>query len=134
MINFNLQLSQADAKWIIEDVFPKAGYRINHDTLAPWRDAHNKAFTEKSLIPKNGTWTYAGTSFSLEDALIMNGFNEKMDGCKSLEDCEFGSRLQMLERSFVSDKEGIVYIVDHPSYSSYVVRNSERILIPRNHV
>jgi hypothetical protein len=47
MINFNEQLSQADAKWILEDVFPKAGYRINHDTLVPWRDAHNKAFAEQ---------------------------------------------------------------------------------------
>ena len=51
MINFNPQLSQADAQWIIEDVFPKAGYRINHDTLSPWRDAHNKAFTEQVSIP-----------------------------------------------------------------------------------
>jgi cyclopropane fatty-acyl-phospholipid synthase-like methyltransferase len=51
VINFNTQLSQADAQWIIEDVFPKAGYRINHDTLAPWRDAHNKAFTEQVSIP-----------------------------------------------------------------------------------
>ena len=51
MINFNEQLSQADAKWIIEDVLPKVGYRINHDTLTPWRDAHNKAFTEQVSIP-----------------------------------------------------------------------------------
>ena len=98
-------------------------FPINGDIYV--NDHRFKAFTEKSLIHKNGTWTYAGTSFSLEDAIIMNGFNEKMDGCKSLEDCEFGSRLQMLGRSFVSDKEGIVYIVDHPSYSSYVVRNSD---------
>ena len=46
MINFNEQLNQADAKWILEEVVPKAGYRINHDTLVPWRDAHNKAFKE----------------------------------------------------------------------------------------
>ena len=51
MINFNTQLSQADAKWILEDVVPKAGYRINHDTLVPWRDSHNKAFTEQVGIP-----------------------------------------------------------------------------------
>ena len=51
MINFNTQLSQADAKYIIENVFPRAGYRINHDTLAWWRDAHNKAFTEQVSIP-----------------------------------------------------------------------------------
>ena len=51
MINFNTQLSQADAKWILEDVVPKSGYRINHDTLAMWRDAHNKAFAEQVGIP-----------------------------------------------------------------------------------
>jgi hypothetical protein len=51
MINFNTQLSQADAKWIIEDVFPRAGYRINHDTLGWWMRAHNKAFTEQVGIP-----------------------------------------------------------------------------------
>jgi hypothetical protein len=51
MINFNEQLTQTDAKWIIEDVLPKVGYRINHDTLVPWRDAHNKAFKEQVSIP-----------------------------------------------------------------------------------
>ena len=51
MINFNPQLSQADAKWIIEDVLPRAGYRINHDTLGWWMRAHNKAFTEQVGIP-----------------------------------------------------------------------------------
>lgn len=83
-------------------------------------DHRFKAFSGQSLVHRNGTWTYAGTSFSLEDALIMNGFNEKMDSCKSLEDCEFGSRLQMLGRSFVSDKNGILYILDHQSYSTMV--------------
>jgi hypothetical protein len=51
MINFNEQLSQADAKWILEDVVPKASYRIDHKTLAWWRDAHNKAFKEQVGIP-----------------------------------------------------------------------------------
>ena len=51
MINFNTQLSQADAKWIVEEVFPKAGYRIDSKTLGWWRDAHNKAFTEQVGIP-----------------------------------------------------------------------------------
>ena len=51
MINFNTQLSKADAQWIIEEVMPKAGYRIDHKTLGWWRDAHNKAFTEQVGIP-----------------------------------------------------------------------------------
>lgn len=50
MIHFNEQLTQQDALWILNDVFPKAGYRINHDTLVPWRDAHNKVFAEQVSI------------------------------------------------------------------------------------
>jgi hypothetical protein len=50
MINFNTELTQQDALWILNDVFPKAGYRINHDTLVPWRDAHNKVFAEQVSI------------------------------------------------------------------------------------
>ena len=54
MINFNEQLTQADAKWILEEVVPKANYRIDHTTLAWWRDAHNKAFKEQVGIPGCG--------------------------------------------------------------------------------
>lgn len=66
---------------------------------------------------RHGTWLFAGTSFSLEDALQLNGFNERMDGCKSLEDCDFGCRLRWLGRSFALDPEGWLAIVDHPNYS-----------------
>jgi hypothetical protein len=51
MINFNEQLNQADAKWILEEVVPKATYRIDHKTLQWWADAHNKAFKEQVGIP-----------------------------------------------------------------------------------
>ena len=54
MINFNEQLSQTDAKWILEEVVPKATYRIDHTTLSWWRDAHNKAFREQVGIPSCG--------------------------------------------------------------------------------
>lgn len=63
-----------------------------------------------------GCWTFAGTSFSLEDALLLNGFNEKMDGCKSLEDCDFGGRLVLAGRQFAMDLTGFLYILDHQSY------------------
>ena len=69
-------------------------------------------------VHHTGNWCYAGTSFSLGDALRLNGFNERMDGCKSLEDCDFGSRLGMLGRSFALDPEGYAYIVDHGSYAA----------------
>ena len=67
---------------------------------------------------RNGGWCYAGTSFSLADALQLNGYNERMDGCKSLEDCDFGSRLNMLGRTFALDPEGYAHIVDHGSYAT----------------
>lgn len=73
----------------------------------------------------NGSWAYAGTSFSLLDALELNGFNERMDGCKSLDDCDFGNRLQILGRKFVQDKKGIFYILDHPSYADMTPANWE---------
>ena len=44
-------LFRSDAKWILEEVVPKAAYRIDHTTLAWWRDAHNKAFKEQVGIP-----------------------------------------------------------------------------------
>lgn len=65
-----------------------------------------------------GSWTFAGTSFSLKDALTLNGFNEKMDGCKSLEDCDFGGRLALLGNKFAMDVDGFLYILDHKSYGA----------------
>lgn len=68
---------------------------------------------------KVGSWTFAGTSFALKDALVLNGYNEKMDGCKSLEDCDFGDRLIQLGINFVLDKNGFLYILDHSCYTTY---------------
>ena len=66
---------------------------------------------------RHGSLCFAGTSFSLGDALVLNGFNERMDGCKSLEDCDFGNRLRILGRSFVMDRnDGYLHILDHSSY------------------
>ena len=72
------------------------------------------------ITHRHGTWLFAGTSFSIEDGLQLNGFNERMDGCKSLEDCDFGCRLRWLGRSFALDREGWLAIVDHPNYSDIV--------------
>ena len=66
----------------------------------------------------HGSWAFAGTSFSLQDALTLNGFNERMDGCKSLEDCDFGNRLTMLGRKFILDKKGVIFILDHQCYTN----------------
>ena len=40
-------------------------------------------------------WMYGYSSFTLEAALRVNGFDELFDGDKSLEDVDFGSRLDM---------------------------------------
>jgi hypothetical protein len=65
----------------------------------------------------NGSNAFAGTSYALLDGLKLNGFNERMDGCKSLEDCDFGYRLSALGRKFAFDKRGFVHILDHQSYT-----------------
>jgi hypothetical protein len=51
MIHFNTELSQEQARYIIEEVFPKAGYRIDRTTLGWWERAHNYAFLEKVGTP-----------------------------------------------------------------------------------
>ena len=51
MINFNEQLSQTDAKWILEDLVPTSGYRIDHKTLSNWAKGHNLAFKEQVGVP-----------------------------------------------------------------------------------
>ena len=94
--------------------FPIQGeiYINDHRFLQLKQDTQKHAF---------GSWAFAGTSFSLEDALVLNGFNERMDGCKSLEDCDFGNRLTLLGRKFVLDRQGIFYILDHQCYTNQVV-------------
>lgn len=65
----------------------------------------------------NGGWAFAGTSFPLATALAINGFNERMDGQKTCEDCEFGVRLAMAGHEFVTTRADFLYIVDHDGYS-----------------
>ena len=69
------------------------------------------------LYHSYGCWLWAGSSFTLEDALTLNGFNERMDGAKGLEDGEFGFRLQLLGRKFVYDKNAAMHILDHETYT-----------------
>jgi len=87
-------------------------FYINDHRWDRFGDSHNKPF-----FHRHGSMLYAGTSFSLADGLNLNGFNERMDGCKSLEDCDFGNRLRWLGRSFVIDPNGWMAILDHPNYS-----------------
>jgi len=47
VINFNENLTQDQARYIMEEVIPKTGYRIDRTTLGWWEKAHNFAFHEK---------------------------------------------------------------------------------------
>ncbi len=71
----------------------------------------------QSKAHRHGTWLYAGASFSMANALDLNGYNERMDGCKSLDDCDFGNRLRVLGCRFMLDKDAFAYILDHGSYA-----------------
>lgn len=75
----------------------------------------NRAITHH----QNGSWCFAGTSFDIKTALALNGFNEKMDACKSLEDSDFGTRMCLMNKKLVCDLEGFVYILDHQCYSDF---------------
>lgn len=50
---------------------------------------------EDVVIGDMKTWFYGYGSFSLEAALKVNGFDEKFDGSKSLEEVDLGSRFSM---------------------------------------
>jgi hypothetical protein len=51
MINFNENLSQTDAQWVLEQVFPVFSHRIAHPTLSKLMEGHNKVFREQVGIP-----------------------------------------------------------------------------------
>jgi hypothetical protein len=76
----------------------------------------NRLKGDRTKMHREGSWLYAGKSFSLEDALTLNGFNERLDGNSTLEDAEFGVRLAKLGRKFLYDADGCVFILDHKSY------------------
>lgn len=66
---------------------------------------------------QHGNWCYAGSSFSITDAVNnLNGFNERMDGVKGLEDCDFGNRLALLGRGFAMLQACYLHILDHAAY------------------
>ena len=54
MINFNDQLSQDQAQWVMEKAFPIFSHRIAHATLSILMEAHNKVFKEQVNIPGCG--------------------------------------------------------------------------------
>jgi hypothetical protein len=51
MINFNPLLTQDQARFILEQVFPIFSHRIAHPTLSRIMEAHNMAFKEQVSVP-----------------------------------------------------------------------------------
>ena len=54
MIHFNEKLTQEQAKYILNDIFPVFAHRIAHPTLSKIMEGHNLAFHEQVNIPGCG--------------------------------------------------------------------------------
>jgi hypothetical protein len=54
MIHFNQNLTQADAQWVLSEVFSIFSYRIAHPTLSKIMEGHNKVFQEQVSVPSCG--------------------------------------------------------------------------------
>jgi len=69
-------------------------------------------------------WFYGYSSFSLEAALRVNGFNELFDGVKGQEDQDFGIRLDMAgyKDIFILDKD--LWVIEH-EHEPAVVKSPE---------
>lgn len=80
------------------------------------------------LLHDDGNLMFAGTSFGLEDALALNGFDEQFDSTKALEDIDFGYRLVRYGRRFCFDRAAYLWILDHTSYTKYeTLANTEEL-------
>ena len=51
MIHFNENLTQEQAKWVLDEVFPVFAHRIAHPTLEKLMRGHNAVFQEQVGIP-----------------------------------------------------------------------------------
>lgn len=73
------------------------------------------------VIPEN--WMYGYVSFPLETALEINGYDERFDGDKSLEDTDFGSRLEMkgYRKNWLLDVSHQVIEYEHIGVSEKVI-------------
>ncbi len=97
----------------IDDAYLKSGYEAKYSETFEGTDRVNllkRIYGEEGIVrdtrwvtvekaggrmiaPHN--WGYGYSSFSLEAALKVNGYDENFDGDKSVEDCDFTSRLYM---------------------------------------
>lgn len=91
--------------------------------------------TRYEIVKKEGgrkigfpEWFYGYSSFTLDAALKINGFSENMDGDKSLEDSDFGSRLTMAgyENKFLLDIDLQVIEHEHGPVSNKVIDSGSK--------
>lgn len=74
------------------------------DTRLNLFDTQTKTCTHK--------WYYGVSSVSLRNALAVNGYDETMDGCRGLEDIDFGLRLELYGvNPFLIDKD--LMLIEH---------------------
>ena len=80
----------------------------------------------KMVAPVN--WMYGYSSFTVEAALKINGFDELFDGDKSLEDVDFGSRLNMAgyKNMFLLDVNHGVIEHEHIAIPSRVIKSGDK--------
>jgi glycosyltransferase involved in cell wall biosynthesis len=79
----------------------------------PIRDTRWLTVETQSRMVAPPEWFYGFSSFSLEAALKVNGFNELFDGVKGQEDQDFGIRLNMAgyKNIFLLDKD--LWVIEH---------------------
>lgn len=106
--------------------YEKEGYEFQRETETrreilknfykpgePVRDTRWPTVEAKGKMTAPPEWFYGFSSFSLEAALKINGFNELFDGCKGQEDQDFGIRLAMngYKGVFLLDKD--LWVIEH---------------------
>jgi hypothetical protein len=79
MINFNTELSQPDAQWVLDQWY-LFDHRVAHPTLSRIAEMHNKAFKEQVGVPgcaceykaTHGVWTSRLNQYKNEISTIAN--------------------------------------------------------------
>lgn len=84
---YSLKFEEGDRSEILDKLYGEGG--LIRDSRFPVVERSGG----KMIAPLD--WMYGYSSFTLDAALKVNGFDELFDGDKSLEDVDFGSRLEM---------------------------------------
>jgi hypothetical protein len=121
-IVFDAALLQNYHDWFQKGYFPLCGFRgIDHynypdfDIEVDWRgdlDSRLKWMVKHevdTMLPAPREWFFGLSSVPLKAALEVNGYDERFDGCKGLEDMDMGIRLNMLyPAKFVLDRKMVI--------------------------